>query len=180
MLCDALRDLDVRFRAVVSIVNDWREAADEQQKVDESKPLTSPSSVEKVWDSANFCKLLVQVLESSRRMVDICKSTAPTAIIDEGEAGQVRGLLEVYVKSMRSFPGAISDVVSILSRYSSQDADSTVALVHGILEELTESTKRVEEYLELLEWEELNRQALSPAEFKQLAAYLLKTGKASA
>lgn len=180
MLCDALHDLDVRSRAVVSIVNDWKEATSEQKKGDKSQPAESQSSVETVWSFPDACKLLIQTLESSRRIVDICKSTPPKKLVDEGESGQVRASLQEYLKSTGRFRGALSDFISLLNRLTVEGAKSAAVAVQGVLDALTEATKFVEEFLELLEWEELNRQALSPGEFQQLAAYLLKTGKASA
>lgn len=180
MLCDALHDLDVRFRAVVSIFNDWREETKEQNRVDESQPVDSPSSVQRVWNFGDICKLLIQALEGSQRIVDICKSTSPKKFVDEGESGQARALLQEYVKITERFRGALSDFISLLNRLTSQDANSAVAPVQRILDEMTERSKCVEQFLELLEWEELDRQALPPSEFKQLAAYLLETGKASA
>jgi hypothetical protein len=180
MLCDALHDLDVRSRAVVSIVNDWKEAAGEQRGLEESQPIDSSSSVQRVWNFEDICRLLNQALESSQGIIDFCKYASPKRLFDEGESSQGRAMLQEYLKITERFRGSLPDFISVLNRLASQEACAAIAPVQRIMDELLERIKCVEHFLELLEWEELNRQALSPSEFKQLAAYFLETGKASA
>lgn len=182
ILCDTLHDLDVRFRAVVSIVNDWKEAANEQTEDGESQPIGNPSSVQTVWNIGEISKYLVAAMEGSRRILAICASTSLKKVVDDGESDQMRAALEVYLRTTRRLIDSLSKFIAFLDRLAIQEAKvaDTSSVLQKVLEELAESIKRVEQTLELLEWEELNRQALSPAEFKQLAAYLLQTGKASA
>jgi len=180
MLCDALHDLDVRSRAVVSILNDWKEATGEQGGLKKSQPVDSSSSIQRVWSFEDICELLDQALESSQSIVNFCKYASPKRLFDEGEASQVRDMLQEYLRVTERFRGSLPGFISLLNRLANQEANSAIAPVQSALDELIERTKCVEQFSELLEWEELNRQALSPAEFKQLAAYLLKTGKASA
>lgn len=178
-MCQALHELDIQSRAAESIVEDWQGPIVRQGDADAA--VNNDVAVTRVvWTITELVSLLLNVVELARRVPGQCAEINKRQAVEQGESADVITTVRGFVVSMRRLERTIRAALGILDLFKSQGHSIARAdELNACPLELSEMIDKVARFAEDLEWEELDKQALPLAEFKELAAHLLETGKAS-
>ncbi|HET6881423.1 MAG TPA: hypothetical protein VFI31_14770 [Pirellulales bacterium] len=181
-MCHSLHELDIRSRAAESIVDDWQgPIVTEEEGSLRSGSLCEPELVRSVWTINELVALLLEVVDVSHGVHKKCAEVDIKQAVEDDESEKVVATIRGFVASVSRLDRAIRVALNIVAMfreqgYSIERADE-LAECPLILSERIDEVVRLSEDIE---WEQLNNQALPLAEFKELAAYFLETGKASA
>lgn len=120
-------------------------------------------------------------MEKAHEASAICKTIDTARVVDNGEADNVVFTLGSMAESLQRLRTAVRGAISIIDLFESQSVPvrSSVDL-RACVARLEEIIGEVDDCTETLGWADLNKRALPSDEFKQLTAYLIETGKASA
>ena len=180
-MCNALHELDIRSRAAESIVDDWQGPIVTEDDASSGTGTQSESTlVRSIWTINELVALLLQVV-GIRAAFPISAAVNIRQAVDDGESEKVVATIRGFVVSVSRLDRAIRVALNIVAMFREQG--------HSIkrADELAECplilSERIDElvrFSEDIEWERLDKQALPLAQFKELAAYFVETGKASA
>lgn len=181
-MCQTLHDLDIQSRAAASIVDDWQgPIAGDSQTSGELTAQSGAALVRSVWTINELVALLLHAVDASHGVPEICAEINKRQAVDDGHTEKVVATIRGFVVSMRRLDRAIRAAINIVDMLQGQGL--SIARADELLEcpvVLSEIIDEVVRFSEDLEWESLSKQALPLSEFKELAAYLVEAGKASA
>jgi hypothetical protein len=177
-MCQLFQELDIQSRAAESIVGDWQGPLVKVAGAPDSA--MDVTLVRSVWTINELISLLLQGAGLARRVPEICADLKKQNV-DGGDSAKVVATARGFVGSIQRLSKAVRIALSILDMFKSQglsiERASELEECQLALAKISDEVGRISEDME---WEELNRRALPLAEFKELAAYLTETGKASA
>lgn len=181
-MCQTLHDLDIQSRAAASIVDDWQgPIAGDSQTSGELTAQSGAALVRSVWTINELVALLLHAVDASHGVPEICAEINKRQAVDDGHTEKVVATIRGFVVSMRRLDRAIRAAINIVDMLQGQGL--SIARADELLEcpvVLSEIIDEVVRFSEDLEWGSLSKQALPLSEFKELAAYLVEAGKASA
>jgi hypothetical protein len=176
-----LQELDIKSRAVVSIVDDWQGPVASGTASDLFAAKEGSRPVRSVWKLDDIVDLIIQTVEAAGRVPGLCDAIDKDKAIADREVENIISTLDGVAKSLELLARAIATAVSIVEMFESQGI--RVARANDLREcsfKFNGLVNHLHQFSEALGWDDLNRRALSSEEFKQLTQYLIETGKASA
>jgi hypothetical protein len=181
-MCTAFQELDIRSRAAASIVDDWQYTILPHAESDETRGDKGRKQVKSVWKLDEVIELLVDATKHSAKVPEICNTIKLETSADDGESSAILSQIEAFSGSLRRLNKAINGAISILEMFESQGIKlrRTSAELRECLGEIDNMLAYVENFREALEWEQLERTAVSSDRILAVADYMRSTGQASA